>query len=77
MCDLCRLNMTVWFSSSYCDAFWWVGDSNGKAYSINISSQIMVVNMLLNFSHMYYSYHKIIKCVGFKPIHCAINMNTA
>ena len=75
-CDLCHLNMTVWFSSSYYDAIWWVGDSNGKAYSINTSSQIMVVNMLQNFSHMYYSYHRIIKCVGFKPIHCAINLNT-
>ena len=55
--------------------FWWVGDSNGKAYSINTSSQIMIVNMLQNFSHMYYSYHRIIKCIGFKPIHCAINLN--
>ena len=24
---------------------------------------------------MYYSHYRIIKCVGFKPIHCAINLN--
>ena len=26
---------------------------------------------------MYSSHHRIIKCVGFKPIHCAINLNVA
>ena len=25
--------------------------------------------------HMYFSHHKIIKYVGFKSIHCAINLN--
>ena len=68
---------TVWFSSSYCGAFWCVGDSNGKVDSIKTSSQIMVVSMLHNLSHMYYSLHRIIKCVGFKPIHCAINLDDA
>ena len=32
------------------------------------------INILQNWSHMYYSHHRIIKCVGFKPIHCAINL---
>ena len=26
---------------------------------------------------MYYNYHRIIKCVGFKSIHCAINLDIA
>ena len=45
-CDLCRLNTTVWFSLSCCDALWWVGDSNGKTYSIETSNQIIIVSML-------------------------------
>ena len=37
----------------------------------------MVVNILLqNWSHKYFN-HRIIKCVGFEPIHCAINLNVA
>ena len=24
---------------------------------------------------MYYNHHRIIKCIGFKPIHCAINLD--
>ena len=34
-----------------------------------------VVSMLQNWSYMYYSHHRIIKCVGFKLICCAINLN--
>ena len=26
---------------------------------------------------MYFSLHIVIKCVGFKPIHCAINLDVA
>ena len=26
---------------------------------------------------MYSSHHRIIKCVGFKPIHCSINLDVA
>ena len=37
----------------------------------------MVVNMLQNWNHIYYSLHRIIKCVGFKLIHCAINLDIA
>ena len=42
---------------------------------IEISNQTMIANMLQNWSHMYSIHHKIIKCVGFKSIHCAINLN--
>ena len=52
-----------------------VGDSNDKTNSI--SSQIMAVNIPQNFGHMYSSHHRIIKCVDFKPIHYAINLNVA
>ena len=50
----------------------------------------MIVNMLLNYSHMYFSHHRIIKCVDFESIHhkiiecvdfesihCTINLNVA
>ena len=76
-CGMCPLSTVVWFSSSCYGAFWCVGDLNGKADSIKTSSQIMVVSMLQNLSHMYYSHHRIIKYVGFKPIHCAINLDIA
>ena len=45
--------------------------------SIKTSSQIMIISMLQNLSHMYYSHHKIIKRVSFKSIHCAINLDVA
>ena len=35
----------------------------------------MVVNMLQNWNNIYYNYQIIIKCVGFKPIHRAINLD--
>ena len=76
-CGLYRFRKTVWFSSSYYDDFWCVGNSNGKIDSIKTSSQIMVVSMLQNWSHIYSSHHRIIKCVGFKSIHCTINLNVA
>ena len=62
---------------SCCNAIWCVDDSNNKANSIKTSSQITVVSMLQNWSHMYYSHHIIIKCVGFKPIYYAINLDVA
>ena len=40
------------------------------------SSLFMVVNMLKNWNHMYYSHHKIIKYIGFKSIHYAVNLDT-
>ena len=33
--------------------------------------------MLQNLNHMYYSHRRIIKCVGFEPIHCVINLDVA
>ena len=54
---LCCLSTTIWFLLSYYDAFLCEGDLNGKAQTS---------------SHMYSSHHRIIKCVGFKPVHCAI-----
>ena len=53
-----------------------MGDSNSKVDSIMTSSQIIVVSMLQkSWSHMYSCYHRIIKCVGFKTIHYAINLD--
>ena len=65
----------VWFLSSHYSIFLCVNDSNRKANLIKQRHQIMVINILQNLSHMYYSHHRIIKCVGFKPIHCAINLD--
>ena len=39
------------------------------------TNQIMVVNMLHNWSHMYSSHYSTIKCVGFELIHYANNLN--
>ena len=69
-CGLCLLSTIVWFLSSHCGVFLYVNDSNRKANSIKQSHQIMIINILQNLSHMYSSHHRIIKCVGFKPIHC-------
>ena len=55
-----------------------MGDSNDKTYLIRQKhSQIMVVNILHNCGHMYYSHHKIIKCVSFESIYYTINPNVA
>ena len=45
-----------------------------KTKTIN---QIMVVNMVQNWSHTYYSHYKVIKCIGFEPIHHVINLGVA
>ena len=37
----------------------------------------MVIHMLHNLSDMYSSHHRIVKYVGFKPIHHAINLDIA
>ena len=37
----------------------------------------MIVNMLHNLSHMYFSHYNIIKCIGLELIHYAINLNFA
>ena len=52
-----------------------MGDSNGKAGLIKTSSQIMIVIMLYNLIHMYFIYHRIIKCISFKLIYYAINLD--
>ena len=75
VCGLFRLSMTVWFSSSYCGAFWCVGDLNSKTDSIKTSSKIMIFSILLNWIHMYFSHYRIIKYVGFKLIYCAIDLD--
>ena len=54
-----------------------VSDANDKTYSNNkkLQIKIMVVDIVQNFIHMYYSYYKIIKSVDFKSIYYAINLN--
>ena len=54
-----------------------MGNSNDKTYSIEKSSQIMIVSMLQNWSSMYYSHHIIVKFISFKPIYCVINLDIA
>ena len=51
-----------------------MGDSNNKSYLIKTSNEIMVC-ILQNRIHMYSRYHGIIKCVDFKPIYYAINLD--
>ena len=41
----------------------------------NITSQIIVVNMLQNWSHRYFGHYIIIKCISIEPIHYTINLN--
>ena len=36
---------------------------------IEITNQIMVIDMLHNWNHMYSNHYRIIKCVCFKSIH--------
>ena len=50
-----------------------MGDFNDKTDSIKTLNQLIIVNILYNLSHMYYSHHIIIKYIGFKPIYYAIN----
>ena len=54
-----------------------MGNSNDKINSIKTSNGIMIINILQNWSHMYSSHHRIIKCVDFKLIYCAINLDVA
>ena len=35
----------------------------------------MVINMLKNRSHRYSSHYRVIKYIGFEPIHCATNLD--
>ena len=35
----------------------------------------MVINILQNLSHIYFSHHIIIKYVDFKSFHCVINLD--
>ena len=67
--------MTWCFSSSRFDAlFAWRVIQAGKAASISRIYQIMVSNMLKNWSHGYSS-HYIIKFIGFILIYYVINLN--
>ena len=53
-----------------------MSDSNGK---VNQKDKVksLFIDMIENLSHMYYSHHIIIKCVGFKSIHYTINLDIA
>ena len=42
---------------------------------IKIINQIMIINILQNMSHTYYSNHMIIKCVDFELIHYVIDFD--
>ena len=42
---------------------------------IETINQIIVINLLQNWNHMYYNHCSTIKCVGFKPIHYTINVD--
>ena len=59
-----RLDTTLWFISSSCGVYLCGGDSDGQNIS-NQRQQIksMVVSMLQNLNHIYYSHNSNIKCV--------------
>ena len=56
--SLCRLNIIYLFSSFCLSGFLCMDDLNGKTVK-----QIRSSNILHNCSRIYYSNHKIIKCV--------------
>ena len=78
-----RLSTTFWFSSSWCDVYLCLGDSDEQNIYNHIKEiNLMVVNMLQNLSHRYFSHNSnikcislIIKCIDFESIHCTINLN--
>ena len=74
---LCRFGRTICLSSSCCGIFLCVANSNNKSYSNKYKQQIqiMIVNILQNWSHRYYNHYSAIKCVDFEPIHNTINMD--
>ena len=59
--SLCRFSKTVGFHH--------LVERQRKFNQTETSNQIIVVKMLLNWNNMYYSHYRIIKCIGFKPIH--------
>ena len=43
---------------------------------IKTTNQIIVINMLQNYSHIYFNHNSIIKIVSFKSIYYIINLDT-
>ena len=62
---MCRLNTTVLLSSSLCNVYLYLIDSDDQNIYDNRRQKIksIVVNMLHNYNHMYYSYNNNIICV--------------
>ena len=65
------------FPSSCCGVYLCLGNSDEQSKYEQIQKiKSMVVNILQNWSHINYNHNSNIKCVGFKSIYYAINLNT-
>ena len=64
--------MMCGFISFYCGVYLCVDDSN-RQNIFDTTNQIMIVNILQNWSHKYSYQYGIIYCIVFEPIHYAIN----
>ena len=70
-------------SSSWCDVYLYEGDSDDQSiFDQQQEIKLIVVNMLQNLNHKYFSNNRnikyvgsTIKCIGFELIHHAINLN--
>ena len=76
--------MTVWFSSSWCNVYLCLGDSNEQSiYDNRQEIKSRVVSMLQNWNQRYSSHNSnikcvdsTIKCIGFESFHFAINVHS-
>ena len=75
---LCRNLVTTFCFRLFVTTFYLrVGDSDGSSIfdQTETTNQIMVVNILQNLSHRYFSHYSITKFVGFEPIYYIINLD--
>ena len=62
---LCCLSTMFWFSSSWCSVYLCLSDLDEQSiYNQRQEIKLIVVKMLLNWSHRYFSHNSNINCVG-------------
>ena len=72
---VCCWLVTMWYcSSSCCGVLSMMAIQTSKTNLISRKYQIMIINMLKNWSFRYFS-HYFNKFVGFRPIYYAINLD--
>ena len=78
---LYRLSATFWFSSLWCGVYLCLGNSDKQTiYDQRQEIKSMIINMVQNWNHMYFSHNSNIKYIGstikcIESIRYAINLD--